>query len=94
METNMTLDAVKFMRSTLEDMRGDINYAYPSHVLGDGKGNYESGRGHAALQMVGSKIETLTNFLNAIEMKVVEKVEMPPLPMIERRRTPRTPATN
>ena len=82
METNVTLDAVKFLRTTLADMRGDIDYAYPNRVLGDGKGNYESSRGHAALQMISSKIETLNNFLNAIEPKLAIAPEMPPLPVL------------
>jgi hypothetical protein len=88
METNVTFDATKFLRSSLEDMRDDISYAYPKLSVLDTKGTFDQHRAHAALQMVGSKIEVLTNFLNSIEQKpkAVEMAQiLPPLPMIERR---------
>lgn len=69
MESNMKFDAVKFLKATLDDMRGDIKYAYPSPLDPYSKGTYDSSRGHAALQMVSSKIETLQNFLAALSQE-------------------------
>lgn len=62
---NLSLDTIAFLRKTLKDMRGDISYAYPKNAFG--KGLYDSENGHTALQMVSSKIETLNNFLDAIQ---------------------------
>lgn len=62
MDQNLQLNTVDFLKNTLKDMRSDINYAYPSRL-------FDESRGHAALQMVGSKIETLMNFLDALEQK-------------------------
>lgn len=66
MDTNVTLDAVKFLRTTLKDMKDDVNYAYPKSP-GRTVGTFNSNNGHASLQMISSKLETLNNFLDAIE---------------------------
>jgi hypothetical protein len=79
----MTLDVVEFLRSTLEDMRDDVSYAYPKPYWRK-KGEYDPDRGHAAMMMVSSKIETLNNFLDALESRVaaITPTETP-LPLID-----------
>jgi len=62
MDTNLKFDAIKFITTTLKDMRGDVKYAYPSSIYG----NFDASRGHTALQMISSKLETLGNFLDAL----------------------------
>lgn len=64
MDQNLQLNTVDFLKNTLKDMRSD--YACPSRL-------FDESRGHAALQMVGSKIETLMNFLDALEQKPQSK---------------------
>lgn len=78
METKMTFDAVTFLRETLKDMRGDVDHAYPKPLS-----RFCPANGHAALQMVSSKIEVLNNFLDAIEQKPV--VPERPRPFIDER---------
>ena len=53
MDQNLQLNTIDFLKNTLKDMRR----------------LFDESRGHAALQMIGSKIETLMNFLDALEQK-------------------------
>lgn len=64
MDTNTSIDTVKFMRESLKDIHRNVDFAYTAgtHV-------YIESRGHQSLQAIRARVEVLENFLNSIITK-------------------------
>lgn len=60
MMTNVSMDVVKFLKQLASDMESDVEMAYPNNY-------FDESEAHPTLQRIGSKIEALTAFLNALE---------------------------
>lgn len=71
-QTNMTLDTVKFLRNMMVEIKKSVDYAYPVQ-LGYPNGAFDSDRGHTALSMVNAKAKSVIEFLDALN--VVEEVK-------------------
>jgi len=59
-ETQVSLDTVKFLKKTVDSMTTSADFAYPDGVL-----DYD--RAHTSLQSVKSKLQMLQMFLSSLE---------------------------
>jgi NH3-dependent NAD+ synthetase len=66
--TPLTLDTVKFLKSTIDEALADFEHAYPGNYL-------DKDKAHTALQNIKSRLRVLNNFLNALEKTKPEKDE-------------------
>jgi hypothetical protein len=59
-ETEMSLDTVKFLKKTVDSMKSSVSFAYPGNAL-----NYD--RAHTSLQGIKSKLHILEMFLDSLQ---------------------------
>lgn len=61
--TNLSLDAMQFLRQTVTDAQDDVSFAYPCKHL-------DHDRGHAALMRISARLELLDIFLRSLDQEV------------------------
>ena len=63
-QTNVTLDIVKYLNIMMQSIKDSISQAYPTN--GIGPGNFDEECAHTVLMIVKAKATSIQEFLNAI----------------------------